>query len=195
MAWLIPADGQGEISIVDLGEAQPIEAAVQQARTALEKGETTIRKEGEVDAEKQLRAAMRNLTQVVFQPLEEHFGQARQLILSPDAALWLVPWGALPLPDGKYAIQKYQIRYCISGRNLVNQATNSGQKATAPVLFANPDYDMGPAEADAATRAVLRNAAPVEQVASSRGLGTSTACTAWNGFPGRQTKQQPSSPA
>ncbi len=171
-AWLIPAEGQGKISIVDLGEAANIDTAVQQARKALEKADKTIGNEGEADAEKQLRDAMRNLTRMVFEPLEAHFGNARQLIVSPDAALWLVPWGAFPLPGGKYAIEKYQIRYCISGRDLVSQATKPGQKTTVPILFANPDYDLGPAQAEAATRAVLRGVTPEEQVASTRGVSS-----------------------
>ncbi len=143
-AWLIPAAGQGEIAIVDLGEAEKIDAAVQAARKALEKAEATIRKEGEAKAEKQLRDAMRDLTRLVLEPLEGHLGQARELVVSPDAALWLVPWGALPLADGKYAVEKYQIRYCISGRDLVGRAAGAGQKGTNPVLFTNPDYDLGP---------------------------------------------------
>ena len=183
-AWLLPAAGQGEISIVDLGEAQRIEEAVQTVRTALEKANTTIRKEGEPKAEKQLREVMRNLARLVLQPLEEHFGQARQLILSPDAALWLIPWGALPLADGKYAIEKYQIRYCISGRDLVSQAMSAGQKTADPVLFANPDYDLGPGKADAATRAVLRSAAPVEQAVHSRGLGSLSSLPQVDRLPG-----------
>ena len=171
-AWLIPAEGQGQIAILDLGEAQKIEDTVRNARKVLDKAEATIRKEGEAKAEKQLHDAMGDLAKLVLEPLEAHLGQARQLIISPDAALWLVPWGALPLADGKYAIEKYQIRYCISGRDLVSQTTGSDQKTTCPILFANPDYDLGAGEADAATRAVLRDAAPAEQVASSRGLGS-----------------------
>jgi CHAT domain-containing protein len=169
VAWLIPAEGKGAISIVDLGESQKICDAVQQARKALEKAEKTIHDEGEAKAEKQVREAMQSLTRLVWEPLESHFGNAHQLILSPDAALWLVPWAALPLPDGKYAVEKYQIRYLISGRDLVSQAASNASKPTDPVLFADPDYDLGPADTEARTRAVLRNMAPTARVASSRG--------------------------
>ena len=80
------------------------------------------------------------------------------------------PLEAFPLADGKYAIEKYQIHYCISGRNLVRRAIDPGHKIAVPVLFANPDYDLGPKEADAATRAMLRGTLSAEQVAISRGL-------------------------
>ena len=171
-AWLIPAEGQGEISIVDLGEAKRVDAAVQQARTALEKAEKTIHDAGEAGAEKQVREAMQSLARMVWRPLEAHFGDARELVLSPDAALWLVPWAALPLADGKYVVEKYQIRYVISGRDLVSSGTTQQSKSTDPIVFANPDYDLGPADAVDRTRAVLRSMAPVERVAGSRGAGS-----------------------
>jgi CHAT domain-containing protein/Tfp pilus assembly protein PilF len=171
-AWLIPAAGQGQIAIVDLGEAAKIDAAVQAARKALEQAHETIRKEGEAKAENQLHDAMRDLTRLVLEPLEGHLGKARELVVSPDAALWLVPWGALPLADGKYAVEKYQIRYCISGRDLVGRAASAGQRATNPVLFANPDYDLGPAETAARTKDVLRDAAPAVYAFGGRGAGS-----------------------
>jgi CHAT domain-containing protein len=138
----------------------------------LERSEEAIGKAGEGEAETELREAMRGLTRLALEPLQAHLGNARRLILSPDAALWLVPWGALPLPDGKYAIEKYQISYVISGRDLVSHATTKGQALSEPVLFANPDYDLASTNVEAATRAVLRSAAPVEQVASSRGVSS-----------------------
>lgn len=172
VAWLIPAEGQGAISIVDLGEAQKIENAVEATSKVLAKSETAILNRGEAEAEKLLHDAMRDLTKLVLEPLQAHFGNARQLIVSPDAALWLVPWGALPLAEGRYAIEKYTIHYLVSGRDLVSQATTKKQSLTDPVLFANPNYDLVPGEVDAATRAVLQNATPVEQLASTRGLGS-----------------------
>jgi hypothetical protein len=109
---------------------------------------------------------------LVFEPLESHFGPARQLIVSPDAALWLVPWGAFPLADGKYALEKYQIRYCVSGRDLVSHPSGKGREPNEPVLFADPDYDLAPAEVKTATEAVLRGTTTAEPVARTRGSGS-----------------------
>jgi len=137
------------------------------ARKELEQSGKTIAEAGEAEAEKRLGAALQKVAKQVFEPLESQLGRARELILSPDAALWLVPWGSLPLADGTYAIEKYQIRYVISGRDLVNRGP--GRKPTGPILFADPDYDLAPGAAETATRTVLQKTAPPEQVASSRG--------------------------
>ena len=127
---------------------------------------------------------MRELTGLVFEPLEKHFGAARQLIVSPDAALWLVPWGAFPLSGGQYAIEKYQISYVVSGRDLVSQTATKATTPGVPILFANPDYDLGPGEVTATTRAVLRSVAPVEQAISSVGFGSLSALPRVDRLPG-----------
>ena len=37
------------------------------------------------------------LSALIWVPLQGKVGDAKKIILSPDAALWLVPWGALPV--------------------------------------------------------------------------------------------------
>jgi CHAT domain-containing protein len=170
-AWLIPAEGQGQVSVVDLGEALKIDDAVQKARSALEKAGEVLDAESEAAAEQQLRNVMQILTRLVLEPLEEHLGQTRQLIVSPDAALWLIPWGALPLADGRYALEKYQIRYCVSGRELLERKSGAARAAGAPTLFANPDYNLGPGEASTLTRSVLRSVTPVGETIDNAVLG------------------------
>ncbi len=157
---------------------------VQVARKTLEQSEKTIHDESEARAERQVRKAMQALTRLVFEPLERHFGKARRLLISPDSALWLIPWGALPLEGGKYAIEEYQISYQISGRDLIRQTSGKKQKLYTSTLFANPDYDLGLPEAEAATRAVLRSDAPQEQVASSRGLASLSSLPKVDRLPG-----------
>ena len=50
-----------------------------------------------------------------------------------------------------YAIEKYQISYAISGRELVVHAAGN-QRPEAPALFANPDYDLQPSDLARATQ-------------------------------------------
>ena len=96
---------------------------------------------------------------LVLQPILEQVGTAKKLFISPDAALWLVPWAALPLADGRYAIQQYQFQFVISGRDLVVPAA-AATDTTKPVIMADPDYDLPPAAVAAGTRAALPKSSP-----------------------------------
>ena len=68
----------------------------------------------------------------------------------------------MPLADNRYAIEKYQISYAISGRDLVANATGN-LKMQPPALFANPDYDLQPADVASATRSALVQIAVANQ--------------------------------
>jgi CHAT domain-containing protein len=64
-------------------------------------------------------------------------------VISPDGALWLAPWGALPLDEKTYAVEKFSIQLVVSGRDLLPRPTVPG-KTTAPTIFADPDFDGSP---------------------------------------------------
>jgi CHAT domain-containing protein len=83
-----------------------------------------------------------------------HIGPAKRWLISPDAALWLVPWAALPMPDGRCAIEQHLISYLISGRELVEAVV---PKATGmPIMMADPDFDLSSVQARATSQRVLR---------------------------------------
>jgi len=159
LAWIIPASGQGEIQLVDLGMAEEIDAAVEKARdeiTAAGRKDGTILQDGELEAEQKLRAAMEAVTQKVWLPVAEHISpDTKRLNLSPDGALWLVPWAALPLEDDRYLIEQYAFRLLISGRELVEElGAPSGNR---PLIFANPTFDLTPQKVMAAIQAIFRD--------------------------------------
>ena len=180
IAWMIPAADQGPIEIVDLGPAKAIDDAIRDARPAFRFPQGAIDKKGkktpesrpaettkapsgrgielDPDSEEDSTAAMRSLERLILEPLRSHFGRADRLIISPDSDLWLVPWAALPLPEGNFAIEKYKIRYAVSGRDLVRRTASKGLQPNAPVVFANPDYDLAAATVIERTRAVLGDA-------------------------------------
>jgi CHAT domain-containing protein/tetratricopeptide (TPR) repeat protein len=187
-AWIITPDGQGQIDIVDLGEAEKIDCAIQAGRAAFQSPQSAIghkaapqmQENGRATSQEQAppspagkptargldfgpatdersNAAMQSLAKLIFEPLQSHFGKAQQLIISPDSNLWLVPWEALLLADGKYVIEKYKISYVVSGRDLLASTVKNAHAPAVPVIFADPDYDLSPDEVAAATNAVFRD--------------------------------------
>jgi CHAT domain-containing protein/tetratricopeptide (TPR) repeat protein len=160
-AWAIPSEGQGEVRVIDLGDADAIEDAVKAVRRILKdaqgspKHPSTITQDGEPDAEKALLKPMRELSRLVLEPLAEQIDGKKRWYISPDASLWLVPWAALPLKDGRYAVEAHTISYLVSGRDLA--AAPSRAKPGRPRILADPDYDLSMAEARAATADLVGN--------------------------------------
>ena len=153
-AWIIPAAGQGEVRIVDLGNAEGVDAAVQAVRTALLEGPALIRENGEPEAQAALAPALAQLAQRVLAPWADELEGKASLILSPDAALWLVPWAALPLAEERYLIEDHELSYVVSGRTLVDTPA-AGEQGKQAIIFADPDYDLSPSAVQTATQSLL----------------------------------------
>src|SRR5262249_35913187 len=96
------------------------------------------------------------LAKQILNPLRERLAPAREWIISPDGALWLVPWGILPLEDGSYAVEKHKIRYVITGRDLIRQHAAHARGDGAAVVLANPDFDLNADQARETWQAVIR---------------------------------------
>jgi hypothetical protein len=127
-AWVIPATGKRDVKVVDLGEAGPIDEAVKEVRKSLVDTAHRIKTDGEEAGEKALRQPLERLARRILAPLRESLASTGEWIISPDGALWLVPWGILPLEDGSYAVEKHRIRYIVTGRDLVRQRAAAAER-------------------------------------------------------------------
>ncbi len=142
-AWITPA--AGDARVVDLGDATKIDTAVAKFQAAfapcqsVDKDQNPLQTLGEPAAEKQLRATLAELGQLILEPLKPHLQDKSEVVLSPDAALWLVPWAALPVGD-QYALENWNIRYVTSARDLVADVGKHSDHP--PRIFANPDFNL-----------------------------------------------------
>jgi CHAT domain-containing protein len=171
-AWIVPPAGKGAVRLVDLGEAGPIDDAVNGVLRALREALQRIPKEGEAESERALQGPLQGLAKLVLEPLMPHIADAKRWVIGPDAQLWLVPWAALPLKNGSYAIEQYSIGYVVSGRDLVTGATKG--ITDRPLILADPDFDLSPSAVTSESREALRGAAvaPVAALAGRRLRGT-----------------------
>ncbi len=118
---------------VSLGEAAPIDAAVDAVLDALQSklsAETT-------------RAALQHLDALVVNPLRDQLTEVSHLILAPDGKLNLVPFDALIDPQGHYELERYLVSYLSSGRDLLRLAAHRESRSPA-VIVAAPDYGPRP---------------------------------------------------
>ncbi len=153
VAWLTQAEGT--VRLIDLGPADRIDAAVRAVRKALQAAPDDIPLVGEAESEQELRKLLDGLSRQVLHPLLKEMGPRRRWLISPDGNLWLIPWEALTLPDGTYAIESHVIRYVVSGRDLVSGAAPAHLQPGPPLVLADPDFDLGRTEAAAETRRLL----------------------------------------
>jgi CHAT domain-containing protein/tetratricopeptide (TPR) repeat protein len=151
-AWVTPK--RGPVALVDLGPAEAIDAALRKCREGMQNTRALLRQikeQGEEKAERALRADLEALSKLVLRPLLAHAGKAKRWLVSPDGNLWLVPFEALLLADGSYVIEKHQVGYLTSGRDLLFTAP-VGLKTSAPLVLADPAFDLDPAGAKAGAK-------------------------------------------
>ncbi|WP_162136249.1 CHAT domain-containing tetratricopeptide repeat protein [Zavarzinella formosa] len=154
VAWITPKTGP--VRVVDLGSAKEIEELVAAARKELTGAPKLIPEVGNPDAEKKLLEALVPLAKRVLHPVLKEIGDAETLVISPDGSLWLLPWAAMPLPDGKYAIERFVIRNVVSGRDLV--AVKEKITPSPAVIVANPDFDLDAKSAAEEAKLLLKEA-------------------------------------
>jgi CHAT domain-containing protein/Tfp pilus assembly protein PilF len=122
---------QGPIQWVDLGEAETIDRATETWRAAL-------RDPNRADARRLGRA----LDERLMRPVRALLGKTRSLLLSPDAALNLIPFGALVDERDRYLIESYSFTYLTSGRDLLRLQVRTPSRQE-PFVVANPLFDLG----------------------------------------------------
>ncbi len=116
---------------IELGPAAELDQAIGAWRAALANPQRA-------DAQQLARA----LDERVMRPVRRLLGDTRQLFLSPDGALNLIPFGALTDEQNRYLIETYSITYLTSGRDLLRLAAKT-QNRQGAVVVADPSFDDG----------------------------------------------------
>ena len=131
---------QGEPRWADLGEAGPINGAVNAFRAAIEARLKAARRLTRAARSETVLQAARALDEQLLRPLRPLVGSARHLLIAPDGALNLLPFGALVDEEGHYLIERYKVSYLGSGRDLLRLKVVARPRAGA-MIFADPDFD------------------------------------------------------
>ena len=147
LAFVLPAGAPDNVHMLDLGDAANIDQLLGGFRAAIT---------GDDDASHLTRPFRREVAQptlpandgadlrrVLFDPLVPALDGCTRLFLAPDGDLTRLPFEALPTADGRRLIDDYQFSYLSTGRDVLRfGAATSGQPA-APIVAADPDYDLG----------------------------------------------------
>jgi CHAT domain-containing protein len=132
---------KGDPAVVDLGEAAPIDKAVEEFRKAVSDPDN--------DRATDLGRALYDLTMAKVVP---KLGGSTNILIAPDGALNVVPFSALVDDKKDFLIKKYTFTYLTSGRDLLRLGVKTKAQGGG-VVFADPKFDStGPAPAGAGTR-------------------------------------------
>ncbi|MDI1481725.1 CHAT domain-containing protein [Polyangium sp. y55x31] len=121
-------DASGKVSFVDLGESGPIEAATKALRETLTSS-----------LDQDPKPPARTLDGLVMQKIRPLLGGKTKLMIAADGALSLVPFAALVDEEGRYLVERFEISYLTSGRDLLRLARTAPPGRGALVL-ANPAF-------------------------------------------------------
>ncbi|WP_238560451.1 CHAT domain-containing protein [Microcystis aeruginosa] len=120
----------GDIKAKDLGEAKPIDDKLIYFRDNLADAQTPI---------PQLKESARQLDETLMQPIRQLLGNTKTILLSPDAALNLIPFEALVDENNQYLVENYHITYLTSGRDLLRLKDRFASQQS-PLIVADPFY-------------------------------------------------------
>ena len=148
IAFVLPAGSPDRLTLIDLGEAKPIEQTVAELRGALQNGQ---------NPEAAILFA-RRLNRQVFAPLAAGIGNAKNIFISPDGVLNLIPFEILRDSHDRPLIETHTFNYVCSGRDLVGMDDIPAAKGPALVL-GDPDFDMGAHSASATSASNAASAA------------------------------------
>jgi CHAT domain-containing protein/Tfp pilus assembly protein PilF len=134
VAYVLKRDSETP-QFVELGAADSIDADIARLRSALHDPDR-------VDVKDLARA----LDERVMRPVRRLLGPSRQVFISPDGALNLIPFAALVDERGQYLVENYTLSYLSSGRDLLRLQVARESRA-APLVIGDPLYDMSTARA------------------------------------------------
>ena len=114
---------------VDLGDTATIDAAIGVMRKALSNPDV-----------KDFKPAARALHALTMQKIEPLVGNAALLLIAPDSELNVIPFAALMDGQDRFLVEKFNIAYLSSGRDLLRMQQTAARARSGPVLVTSPEF-------------------------------------------------------
>lgn len=147
LAFVMHGEGQGNVQMVDLGDADSIDRMIGDFRAGIT-GEAEDPAGHGQDAGSFRAGSFLNddpalaLRAAVFDKLVPYLAGCRHLLLAPDGDLSRLPFEVLPQGDGRRVIDDYSISYLTCGRDVLRFGQKSSSQPAAPLVVADPDFDL-----------------------------------------------------
>lgn len=184
-AFVVTADGP--IRMIDLGRADKMEAGVEAVRTEFADFQEKLRecetvaeaRDLEKAGEKRFKTQGTAMYRRLIAPLDTAIGKKARLLIAPDSALHRLPFESLVDGDGKYVIERFEIAYLSTGRDLLRTPV---KPAPGTVVIAGPDFKLSAAERSARVDKLLPMKASA--IASGKAASPQLRSAGWKALPG-----------
>jgi tetratricopeptide (TPR) repeat protein len=114
-----------KIKLIDLGPAAPIDEIIQTFKS-----------------KNSHQGAGRELYDLVFAKIRPELGNSKEIFISPDGDLSLIPFEILQDPNGRYLIEDFTFNYLSAGRDIVGFGGHK-ENSRKPLLIGAPNFDLG----------------------------------------------------
>ena len=178
LAFILPAQAPEQLTMIDLGEAEPIDKLVKEFRESVEnpRGLSVA-----VFKKKEDISPKIELSKLIFDKIEPYLTQ--ELIICPDGELNCLPFEILPTDKGSYLMDEYRCNFLNVGRDILRFKAKIPAKVTYPLVIANPDYNLASPEN---TPSTAENEEKFTFKPSLRDLATSRQGQIFNSLPGTE---------
>lgn len=138
LAFILLPGGREPVRLVDIAERKVLDALVSSYLAEMKKKAAGLSShdQGRLDG------YATQLHSMLLKPLIPHLQGRRNLFVSPDGALNLMPLEVLKGDHGRYVAEDYQINYIASGRDLARGSNPEPAGSRQAVIIADPDFDL-----------------------------------------------------
>jgi hypothetical protein len=146
LAFIIPSQAPcrgnppvvAPVTMIDLGEAEPIDKLVKEFRQSVENERGLS---AAVFKKKEDILPKIALQKLIFDKIKPYLTQ--ELIICPDGELNCLPFEILATDKGGYLMDEYRCNFLNVGRDILRFKAKIPAKVTYPLVIANPDYNLG----------------------------------------------------
>jgi CHAT domain-containing protein len=149
LAFVLLPSEEPVVRLIDISDTEGIDSHI----GAYLKEMKRVKEYGMLPRERVLRAEAKAIYESLIRPIESHIKGKKELYISPDGNLNLIPFEVLITPEGKYLMEDHLITYVAAGRDIMRFMDTATAKGEA-LIIADPDYDMGLEEREKVAKAM-----------------------------------------
>ncbi len=141
VAFVLNSSDPESVSMINLGESEHIDKMIASYRKAIEPL-YNISDSEQASLDKKRTEFGVSLRKAIFDPLTKAIGNSKRIFLAPDGDLTKIPFEVLPIDNRKYLLDEYHFSYLSTARDLLHLQLPTNEKATEPLVLADPDFDL-----------------------------------------------------